>query len=442
MREPDATPDATGPLPLRPWRRRLWRLYAFASLIPLTIFVRLIVGPDAQEPFDPLMAVDFGAFYAAAAMVRDGDAHHLGEMEAQRAAQRRVQEDENTGWRWYNAFPYPPVTSLLTAPLAALPLRTAFWVWAALGLGAAAVASWLLARAIVPEMPLAATLLLVSFEPIWDVAWWGQIDSLMLLPVAAGCVALRRSSGEDPATRRRRDLTAGLLFGILALKPIFVPLPLLVLLWGRPRAALGMVLSGLGLALASVALVGFDGVADYIDLARFYQAFSGSPAIVEWRMYNLRGMAIRLGWGWSEGVQLAVVLSLSGILAVTAVIVAARAIRRDHDADLAAGAVVIATILTAYHVHVQSLVYLIIPIAFWLRRSLRATSWVHSALWAAPVVAIHGGAALLRPQQPSPAASETRIETLITVSLVAALLAILILLANTETFRPKRIGRR
>ncbi len=195
MREPDATPGATGSLPARPWLRRLWGLYALASLIPLTIFVRLLVGPDAQEPFDPLMAVDFGAFYAAATMVRDGDVRHLGEMEAQRAAQRRVQEDENTGWRWYNAFPYPPVTSLLTAPLAALPLRTAFWVWAALGLGAATVASWMLARAIVPEMPLAATLLLVSFEPIWDVAWWGQIDSLMLLPVAAGAVVLRRSSG-------------------------------------------------------------------------------------------------------------------------------------------------------------------------------------------------------------------------------------------------------
>jgi len=389
------------------------------------IFADLLVGPSAQEPFDPLMAVDFGAFYAAAAMVRDGDARQLGQMEAQRAAQRRVQDDEATGWRWYNAFPYPPVTSLLTAPLAALPLRTAFWVWAALGLIAATAACWLLARAVCPEMPLAATLVLVSFEPIWDVAWWGQIDSLMLLPVAAGAILLRREPAVDAQTRRRRDITAGLLLGIVALKPIFVPIPLLVLLLSRPRAALGMILSGLGLALVSVVLVGPGGVADYIDLARFYQAFSGSPAIVEWRMYNLRGIAIRLGWGWSEGVQLAVVLTASVALAITTVIVAARAIRQDRNADLAAGAVVLATILTAYHVHIQSLVYLVIPIAFWLRRSLRAPSPIQAVLWAIPIVAIHGEAALLRPQQPSPAASETRIETLVTLSLLGALLVLL-----------------
>ena len=102
--------------PISPSRRSFWRLYALACLIPLAIFIDLLVGPSAQKPFEPLMAVDFGAFYAAATMVRDGDARHLGEMAAQSAAQQRVQDDADTGWRWYNAFPYPPVTSLFTAP--------------------------------------------------------------------------------------------------------------------------------------------------------------------------------------------------------------------------------------------------------------------------------------------------------------------------------------
>lgn len=435
----DVDSESDSPL-VSPTRRNLWRLYALACLIPLTIFVDLLIGPSAQEPFEPLMAVDFGAFYAAATMVRDGDARHLGEMDAQRAAQQQVQEDADTGWRWYNAFPYPPVTSVFTAPLAAFPLVTAYWIWASLGLLAGGIASWLLARAYSPAIVWASTVILVSFEPLWDVAWWGQIDSIILLPVAGAIVLLRSSGRHAPDSRHRREFAAGLLLGFLALKPIFVPLPLLVLALGRPRAALGMIASGLALALASVALVGIDGIGHYIDLARFYQAFSGSPAIVEWRMYNLRGAAIRLGWGWSEDLQLAVVLTLSTILALATLILSARALRRGQSADLVAAAVILGTILTAYHVHVQSLVFLAIPLAIWLRRSLHAATQVEAIIWALPVIAIHASAALLRPQQPSPAATETRLETLLTTACMLALLGTLLALYVGQRSRRKAIA--
>ncbi len=422
--------------PISPSRRSFWRLYALACLIPLAIFIDLLVGPSAQKPFEPLMAVDFGAFYAAATMVRDGDARHLGEMEAQSAAQQQIQDDADTGWRWYNAFPYPPVTSLFTVPLAAFSLVTAFWIWATLGLLAGAIASWLLARSYCPAIVWASTLILVSFEPLWDVAWWGQIDSLLLLPVAVAVVLLRSPDSHTPQTRHRREVLAGLLLGFLAIKPIFVPLPLLVLAWGRPRAALGMIASGLALALASVTLVGISGIGDYIDLARFYQAFSGSPAIVEWRMYNLRGAAIRLGWGWSEDVQLAVVLALSAIISLATLFLSARALRRGQSPDLVAAAVILGTILTAYHVHVQSLVFLAIPLAIWLRRSLHAASGLVAVVWAMPVISIHAGAALLRPQQPSPAVTETRLETLLTTACLLALVGMLLALhPNRRTGR-------
>jgi hypothetical protein len=435
-RQPDVEPGPSG-ANISPARQNLWRLYALACLIPLTILVDLLVGPSAQKPFEPLMAVDFGAFYAAATMVRDGDARDLGEMETQRAAQTAVQEKADTGWRWYNAFPYPPVTSLFTAPLAGFSLVTAYWIWVALGLLAGGVASWLLARAFCPAIVSATTLILISFEPLWDVAWWGQIDSLLLLPVAGSVVLLRAPDRLSPATRKRRELLAGLLLGFLAIKPIFVPLPLLVLAWGRPRVAIGMIASGLALALTSLALVGIDGIGDYIDLARFYQAYSGSPAIVEWRMYNLRGAAIRLGWSWSEDVQLAVVLTLSVILALATLILSARALRLRRSPDLVAAAVTLGTILTAYHVHVQSLVFLAIPLAIWLRRSLQAPSNIEAVAWALPVIAIHAGAALLRPQLPSPAVTETRLETLLTTACLLALLGTLLVLYAGQRFPRK-----
>jgi hypothetical protein len=399
-----------------------WRLYALLSLGPLLFLVNTLIGPGVQRPFAPLMAVDFGAFYSGGMLVNEGHARDLGEMDAQRDAQRRLQEDEATDWRWYNALPHPPVTSLFVAPLALLPLRIAFWFWAAAGLLAALLAAWVLARALAPTAAFGATLVLFSFEPIWDVAWWGQLDTLLLLPVAAGSVLLLREPD------RQRELAAGALLGALALKPIFVPVVLLTLLWGRPRAALGMTATGAALALISLSMVGIEGVKDYVDLARYYQQFSGSPAIVEWRMYNLRGLAIRLGFATDEGLLFAVTLGLSLLLAALTIAVAGEALRRRHAPDLALGLMLLGTVLTAYHVHVQSLVFLTIPLAAWLGRSLAASSRRAALLWALPVVAIHGGAFLLKPEQPSPAPSEAKLETMLTVACLAALVGLVVVL--------------
>lgn len=404
---------------------RAWRLYAFLSLIPLAFFASSLIGPRSEGAFAPLKGVDFGAFYAGGLMVRDGQTRQLGEMDAQRATQRRLQEDEHTGWRWYNALPHPPVASIMIEPLTAFSLRTAFWIWAAASLVAAGVAVWLLARALCPAAPLACALVLFSFEPVWDVPWWGQIDSFLLLPVAAGIALLMRGSG------RRNDLIAGALCGALALKPIFVPILLLALIWGRRWAAFGMTLVGVVLAGISLVAVGIDGARDYLDLARYYQKFSGSPAIVEWRMYNLRGLAIRLDLGSDNAVRLWLVLTLSAILAIGTISVAGSALRAGWSPDLAIALLTLGMILTAYHVHVQSLVFLTPALAAWMGRSLRpGASGVSSLAWAIPVVAIHGGAMLLRPEKPSPAPSEARIETYLTLVLIAALVIVATILVR------------
>jgi hypothetical protein len=402
---------------------RAWRIYALASLIPLAIFVDILAGPSAQEPFEPLQGVDFGAFYASGMLVREGRVRELGDMNAQRDAQRRLQEREQTGWSWYNALPHPPAVILAVSPLAALPLRTAYWVWAIAGLIAAGTASWLLARAYCPLLPVAAAAVLVTFEPVWDVAWWGQIDSLVLLPVALGSVLLLRPRNG------RRDLAAGVLLGFLALKPIFFPLPFVVFALGRPRAAVGMALAGGALALVSVAAVGFDGARDYVELARYYREFSGSPMIVEWRMYNLRGLAMRVDLGLDTDVLFWLVLSVSLALALLTVVVAGRALRADRSPDLAIGLIMLGTVLTAYHVHVQSLVLLTVPIAACIGRSSGADTPLRAVFWALPAVAIHGGAMLLRPHLPSPAATEARLETMLTVVCFAAMLLIALVLA-------------
>jgi hypothetical protein len=412
----------------------LMRRYALLCVVPLSILIAGFVGPHADTPFDPLRGVDFGAFYAGATMVREGNGRHVGQMAAQRVAQQQVQREAKTGWKWYNAFPYPPVVSLVLSPLAALPLRTAYWVWAIGGLVSAALATWLLARTFCPAAVWAVTLVLFAFEPVWDVAWWGQIDTYLLLPVAAAAVLLTRSRGGQ------RDFLAGLLLGALAIKPIFVPIPLLALLLSRRRAAVGLIVAGSALAVASIAIIGIGGIRDYLDLSRFYQRFTGSPAIVEWRMFNIRGMAVRIDLGLSQSLRFDLVVMISVLLGAVTVGAAALGLRREGGSDLAVAAIMIGMLVTAYHTHVQSLVFLLVPLAVLIGRAARAGARFGEAIWwIVPVVAIHSGAFLLKPDRPSPSPNHARLETYLTACCLALLLSLCgLLIVNAKSVSRQR----
>jgi hypothetical protein len=50
-------------------------------------------------------------------------------------------------------------------------------------------------------------------------------------------------------------------------------------------------------------------------------------------------------------------------------------------------------------------------------------------LWATPVIAVHAGAALLRPDKPSPSPSEAGLETYLTACLIALLVTSVLTLA-------------
>lgn len=411
--------------------RRFWHAYALVAFALTLFFAHLVFGPGGDAPFARNKAVDFGAFYSGATIVWQGDGRDVGNISVQRATQARIQAREATGWNWYNSLPHPPVVSLLDAPLAALSLRTAFWVWTALGLAAAITAVWLLASTFCQPIAVAAAVILLGFEPIWDVAWWGQLDSFILLPVAAGCVLLIRRPTP------RRDFAAGLLLGALALKPIFVPIPLVALAWGRRRAVYGMIVTSLTLAGISVAMVGRQGMSDYVSLARRYQQFTGAPFVVEWRMYNLRGMAIRLGLGADNSTRFWLVLVTSVVLGLLTAILAGRALAANHSPDLAISALMLGMFLTAYHTHVQSLVFATIPLAVALGRSLRARTWHGAGAWAAVFLAIHSGAALLRPARPAPP-NATSLETFLTSCFLVLLVVLILLLLRplpTSQFR-------
>ena len=60
----------------------LWRTFAVVSLLFILDRIVSTVGPDAEPPFANTRGVDVGAFYTVATMLRQGQRHELGRVDA------------------------------------------------------------------------------------------------------------------------------------------------------------------------------------------------------------------------------------------------------------------------------------------------------------------------------------------------------------------------
>ena len=147
--------------------------------------------------------------------------------------------------------PNPPALALLMAPLGALPLVTAYAIWAALGAIALAAAAYFLgpladARQRMRLLPFA-----ILAPPSLIALAEGQTTPFVLLAVAASL--------------RSPPLWSGALLGLAAFRPQFLPLFALVALTDR-RRAIGLVITTAAVALVSLLTVGLEGMARYPDL--------------------------------------------------------------------------------------------------------------------------------------------------------------------------------
>jgi hypothetical protein len=173
-------------------------------------------------------------------------------------------------------------------PISAFPIRDAYWVWVILSFISAALAALIAGRALVPRSAIPLVALMLTFEPLWHLVWWGQVDALILLPVATGLAWLIRSRTD------REDLVAGVLIGFLALIPQYAILPFLTLAVARRRAALGMALTGAVLASVTMAVIRLDGLRGYIEFYRSYGRLGNNSTVSEHAMFNIRGMVFRI----------------------------------------------------------------------------------------------------------------------------------------------------
>jgi hypothetical protein len=190
---------------------------------------------------------DFVALYAAARLVATGAASSVTDADALLAMEHAALPQRTI----FLNNPNPPALALLMAPLGALPLVTAYAIWAALGALALAAAAYFLGALADPRQRMRLLPFAILAPPSLIALAEGQTTPFVLLAVAASL--------------RAPPLWSGALLGLAAFRPQFLPLFALVALTER-RRAIGLVITTAAVALVSLATVGFEGMARYPDL--------------------------------------------------------------------------------------------------------------------------------------------------------------------------------
>ncbi|MCL4465983.1 MAG: DUF2029 domain-containing protein [Chloroflexi bacterium] len=151
-------------------------------------------------------------------------------------------------------FLYPPVFLVVMLPLAALGLQEASLIWGLFQLGALVGTCWVLYRHL-PSWRWGAVLCWLPFWlPVAAALKFGQVSVFLSLGLVLFATA---ASGTKP--------WSGVATWLLLPKPQLILLPAFVLLIGRRwRPLLLLAVGCVGSVVASVALVGVDGIAAYL----------------------------------------------------------------------------------------------------------------------------------------------------------------------------------
>jgi hypothetical protein len=222
--------------------RRLTTLVIVILLISFWITVTASVYPFG-------MRTDFVGFYLGFRMAWDGHYRDMYDLGTQARYQSLILPEEKEP----PVYPRPPFLAAAFAPLALLPLRTAFVIWVAVGFVLLAGCSAWAWRRFGDDALIWGAL---SFPAFTGIAF-GQDSSLMLAIAVAGYSLAERG----------RDFAAGAVWGLALIKfNLLLPLPLAMLAARRWRMLGGFSATGGLLASWSVVAVGIDGLRLYARL--------------------------------------------------------------------------------------------------------------------------------------------------------------------------------
>jgi hypothetical protein len=235
-------------------RVRAYTLILFAAqVIGFAVWIGLSHG--GLDPTGKPLGTDFMSFYAASKLALTGHAAQVWDPYAHQAAQDTIFGRQLGFW----AFFYPPAYLLICTPLALLPYGISLCLWLAGTTGAAvALARHWLKQQVTQAIGLIP---LLAFPALWINIGNGQNAALTTALFLSGCLWLDR-----------RPFVAGLIFGLLVIKPqLGLALPFILAASGRWKTFAGAATGAVALSLAAWGVVGTDGYMNFLhnsELAR------------------------------------------------------------------------------------------------------------------------------------------------------------------------------
>ncbi len=320
-------------------------LAAFAGAVLLVGALLWAAGEPGVEK------TDFSVTYIGSRMVHDGAGARLYDLEAQRHLKNVLLKNSEP-----LIFEHPPFEAVLLSPLGALPYQTAYFVWGLLN-----IAIWLMIPFLMrpylptPKETLGYWFLWLIFAPLGAALFQGQSSLFVLLFYCLTYISLRR--GED--------FRAGLALGLALVKFQFViPFVLILLLCRRWQFIKGFALMACGLALLSLAVVGWPGISGYLHL------LAGVATHPDNSSYGAAvGMATVVGFVHGVlGRTLDRTTSLLLVAVISATLVSwgawiwndAKKTRDPRRTDLAFACAVVVSLMTGYHMFTHDLSPLIL----------------------------------------------------------------------------------
>ncbi len=360
-------------------------IYALA-LVLMTFLPYLVpVGAAVVQRTFPLFSSgnpiggDLASHLLGGKLLLDGELGHLYDLDAQAAEWRSWLPDADV-----NPYVSPPFMSLVYAPLATLPYGVALALWTVISAGLIVVSLRLL-WPMVPNLHGLrehGLLMHVLCAPPALYLFLGGQDSAVSLALLAGGLSLFRSG---------KPMTAGALLGFGVLKPqLIAVIPILLIAQRRWRALGGWAGVAGSLTVLSMAMVGTDGVRDYMALPRsdFYRV-----NVVEgrgWEMQSFVALArALLPAGAAAAVTIVTILVGAG--AVGLLVRSARRTRNDDQAFTRLFALALLTIpFMSPHLFLYDCLVLVIPVLFLLDAGMlvRRVRWAliigYLFLWTTP----------------------------------------------------------
>lgn len=196
----------------------------------------------------------------------------------------------NASGFYLNGF-YSPGLAVLMHPLTYLGMRAAFGVYFGINVAALAGVAYLAQRPVASLPGKVAVVLGVFALP--QTHWALRVGHFTEILAFAALAGLLLSD--------RKPVVAGVLIAVLALKPQYLPAPLLYLLWSRNwRALLVSVgsLAVLGMAGIAIFAVHTSGVSNAVgDGGHFY--VSGVQYVAQFLTFGQRDQSYQQGWQYS-----------------------------------------------------------------------------------------------------------------------------------------------